>query len=93
MLQSAAGKVAAIEMKINSDMPLPTPRSVMSSPIHMMRPLPAFITRIMSRMAYQESSVSSWLHCGVPVDCGKSAPLRATVTSVVAWRMPRPIVR
>ena len=35
MAHRAAGKVAAIEMNIRIDMPLPMPRSVMSSPSHM----------------------------------------------------------
>ncbi len=34
--QSWPGKAAMIEVKISSDMPLPTPRSVISSPSHMM---------------------------------------------------------
>jgi hypothetical protein len=32
-----------IDEKIRTDMPLPTPRSVMSSPSHMMTPVPAVI--------------------------------------------------
>ena len=41
-------------------MPLPMPRSVMSSPIHMMTPVPAVMVMTMSRMAYQASLVMSW---------------------------------
>ena len=48
--QSEAGKPAAIEVKIIRDMPLPTPLSVMSSPNHMMRPVPAVIVRTMMRI-------------------------------------------
>ena len=48
--QSEPGNGAAIDVKIRSDMPLPMPRSVMSSPIHMMRPVPAVIVMTMSRM-------------------------------------------
>ncbi len=48
--QSAVGKPAAIEVKISSDMPLPMPRSVMSSPSHMMTPVPAVIVMTMIRM-------------------------------------------
>ena len=44
---SALGKVAAIWVKIITDMPLPTPRSVISSPIHMMTLVPAVIVKIM----------------------------------------------
>ena len=47
-LHSADGKVAAIWVKISTDMPLPTPRSVMSSPSHMMTLVPAVIVRIIA---------------------------------------------
>ena len=36
---------AAIEVNISTLMPLPTPRSVMSSPSHMMTPVPAVMQR------------------------------------------------
>ena len=45
---SALGKVAAIWVKIITDMPLPMPRSVMSSPSHMMTPVPAVMVRIIT---------------------------------------------
>ena len=57
--ERASGKRAAIDVKISSDMPLPMPRSVMSSPIHMMRPVPAVMVMTMSMIAYQASSVMS----------------------------------
>ena len=41
-----------MDVKISSDMPLPTPLSVTSSPIHMIRPVPAvsvMIIRIVVR--------------------------------------------
>ena len=41
MAHRADGKVAAIEMNIRIDMPLPMPRSVMSSPSHMTMAVPA----------------------------------------------------
>ena len=47
-LHSADGKVAAIWVKIITDMPLPTPRSVISSPSHMMTLVPAVIVRIIT---------------------------------------------
>ena len=46
MDSSCSGRRAAIEVKISSDMPLPMPRSVMSSPSHMMTPVPAIMTMI-----------------------------------------------
>ncbi len=93
MAHSAEGNVAAMETKIRSDMPLPMPRSVTSSPSHMIRPVPAVIVMTMSRMAYQASLVMSWLHCGTPDVVGNSAPARATVMSVVDCRMASAIVR
>ncbi len=80
-------------MKISSDIPLPMPRSVMSSPIHMMRPVPAVMVMTISMMAYQASSVMSAVHSGTPVLVPKRAPLRATVMSVVDCRTPRAMVR
>ncbi len=89
--QSEPGNCAAIDVKISSDMPLPMPRSVMSSPIHMMRPVPAVIVMTMSRIAYQASFVMSCEHSGAPD--GNSAPERATVMSVVDWSTPSAMVR
>ena len=48
--QSEVGKPAAIEVKISSDMPLPMPRSVISSPSHMITPVPAVIVMTMTAM-------------------------------------------
>ena len=42
-----SGSRAAIEVKISSDMPLPMPRSVISSPSHMITPVPAVIVTTM----------------------------------------------
>ena len=70
--QSEVGNVAAIDVKISSDMPLPMPRSVMSSPIHMMRPVPAVMVMTMSMIAYQESSVISWVHSATPELCRRA---------------------
>ena len=49
-LMNWAGIVAMIEVKMSSDMPLPTPRSVMSSPSHMMTAVPAVMTMTMTMM-------------------------------------------
>ena len=46
--QPSLGSRAAIEVKIRTDMPLPTPRSVISSPSHMTTPVPAVI--VMTRV-------------------------------------------
>ena len=50
---SEAGNPAAIEVKISSDIPLPTPRSVTSSPSHMIRPVPAVIVITMMHDGHQ----------------------------------------
>jgi hypothetical protein len=88
----AAGKVAAIEVKMRIDMPLPTPRSVTSSANHMMSPVPAVSVMIMSSCAHHTSLVSSALHDAMPV-VPKSWPERATVTRVVDCRSASAIVR
>ena len=46
---SGAGKVATIWVKIRIDMPLPMPRSVISSPSHMITAVPAVMVRTMTR--------------------------------------------
>ena len=60
-------------------MPLPTPFSVTSSPIHMMRPVPAVSVMIMRIVVTMLSSgmIGSW-------QLGSSWPERASDTSVVA---------
>ena len=49
MSHMAPGNVATTCVKIRIDMPLPMPRSVMSSPSHMMTAVPATIVRTISR--------------------------------------------
>lgn len=73
-------------------MPLPMPRSVMSSPIHMMIPVPAVMVTTMRRMEYHSSVMMSAEHSGTP-ELPKRAPERATVISVVDWRTPSAMVR
>ncbi len=67
MLHIAPGKVAAIEVKISSDMPLPMPFSVTSSANHMIRPVPAVSVTIMSSCAHHTSLVSSCLQAATLV--------------------------
>ena len=76
-------------MKIIRDMPLPTPLSVMSSPNHMMRPVPAVIVRTMMRIVTIDWSVMIVSH----EPPKRLEGLRAKVTSVADWRIARPIVR
>ena len=74
--------------KIISDMPLPTPRSVTSSPIHITSAAPAVSTNTMttrvkidwSLMMSSSQPCSSW-------------PLAASATKLVACRMDSAIVR
>ena len=88
MDSSCSGRRAAIEVKISSDMPLPMPRSVMSSPSHMTTAVPAIMTITMMRNIHQESSAITFSE-----QPENMRPVRASVRVVVAWRMPRKIVR
>ncbi len=82
------GNWATMEVKMSSDMPLPMPRSVMSSPNHMMRPVPAVMVMMMSSRLMTEPSGRIGL-----LQFGKSAPLLAVATMVLDWSRPRPMVR
>ena len=79
---------ATIEVKMSSDMPLPMPFSVMSSPNHMIRPVPAVMVTTMTAMLRAES-----LGTTDTLQFWKSLPLAAVATMVADWRTPRPIVR
>jgi len=83
MLHSAPGKVAAIWVKISTDMPLPTPRSVISSPSHMMTPVPAVIVRIMTTTG---KMLLSFGPEGVPAD--ELAIITAIVIFLGAFGLP-----
>ena len=61
MVSSSPGMTAMTWVKIMTDMPLPTPRSVMSSPIHMMTAVPATIVMTMVAMRKTEASGMSGL--------------------------------
>ena len=78
-----------IEVKIRIDMPLPIPRSVMSSPSHMMTAVPAVIVMTIVTMTHVASfGIRS---C---VQLGNSVPgLRATAISAVDCSTARPTVR
>ena len=68
-------------------MPLPTPRSVISSPSHMMTAVPAVMVMTMTRNVLVPLSWSSGSsHCSSP-------PERASATMPVAWRSESPSVR
>ena len=85
------GMRAAIEVNISTDMPLPTPRSVISSPSHMIRPVPAVIT-----MTMLASVQTLWLYrigCWVWSQPWNSCPERARAMKPVDCRMASPMVR
>ena len=67
-------------MKIITDMPLPMPRSVMSSPIHMTTAVPDTIVIVMVAMVSTEGfGISGWLTAEQPVP-GNRLPERASST-------------
>ena len=83
------GMTAMIEVKMRIDMPLPMPRSVMSSPNHMMIEVPAVITTIMT-MRTQMASFGM-IDSLQPLN---SAPgVRASEMIAVDCRIARPMVR
>ena len=55
--QREVGNPAAMEVKISRDMPLPIPRSVISSPSHMITDVPAVMVRTMTAMPKTPMSV------------------------------------
>ncbi len=71
------GAYARIDAKMRSEMPLPTPRFVISSPIHMRRTQPAVSvsTMITSRPAFTPGSAPWRLNRNAyPVDCAAARP-------------------
>ena len=88
MPRPCEGRRAAIEVNISSDMPLPTPLLVMSSPSHMITAVPDVIVITMSEMLNTEGSrMIAWLQPGI------SRFERASATMPVDCRTARPIVR
>ena len=84
-----AGKVATTWVKIMIDMPLPMPRSVISSPSHMITAVPAVIVMTMTSMVIIEFSL---YRRGSLQPCS-SWRLRARATMPVACRIARASVR
>jgi hypothetical protein len=85
---SAEGNVAAMDVKISRDMPLPTPRSVIRSPSHMMIAVPAVM--VMTMMTTVRTVSSGMIGRG---QLPSSAPERASETTVVALSSASAIVR
>ena len=83
-----AGIVAMIAVKISTDIPFPTPRSVMSSPNHMTTAVPAVITITMTSSTHTLS-----LGMIVSLQPLNSAPgVRASDKIAVDCKMARPMV-
>ena len=79
----------AIEVKINSDMPLPIPRSVISSPIHMIAAVPAVITITRVIRVIGSRPLMTSLAWEQPANI---CPLSASAMKPVDCRTPSPIV-
>ena len=90
MSHSAPGNVATTWVKMRIDMPLPMPRSVMSSPSHMMTAVPETIVSTISRYSPMESLLYIRSPHSAPPN---SWPLRASATMPVACRIASPSVR
>ncbi|CAM5711963.1 hypothetical protein SALBM135S_01196 [Streptomyces alboniger] len=90
MAHRALGKVAAIEMNIRIDMPLPMPRSVMSSPSHITVAVPAVIVMTIVIVTKIDWSGTISLATGQP---WKRVPVRAVATRPVPWRIASAMVR
>ena len=79
-----AGSEAAIEVKISTDMPLPMPRSVISSPSHMITAVPAVI--VTTSVTIRNTDVASGMILLVAA-AGTAGPLRASATMPVDCRI------
>ena len=90
MLSISPGITEMTVVKISSDMPLPTPRSVISSPSHMMTAVPAVMQITIVVIVKMESLMSSDFWQLTP---WKSLPDLARATMPVDCRMARPTVR
>ena len=88
ILTISPGKTAMTCVKIRMDIPLPTPRSVISSPSHMITAVPAVMQITIVAWVKIDSFTSSAL--GQLVN---SLPLLASATMPVDWRIARPMVR
>ena len=88
MLPPSAGMRAAMLTNISSDMPLPMPRSVISSPNHMITAVPAVIVSTM--MARLNTVLSGMIGSS---QSPNRPPRLAMAMMPVACRTARPMVR
>src|SRR5215471_19484829 len=93
MVNISPGMTAMTCVKIRIDMPLPTPRSVISSPIHMMTAVPA--TMVITIVAIRNTEASGMIGLSVAVHWLElnSVPLRASSMYPVDCKTARPMVR
>ena len=92
MFSISPGNCEITVVKISSDMPLPTPRSVISSPSHMITAVPEVIVITIVAMVNTPWFGIRLLHCVVP-ERPYSSPDLASATIAVDCRMARPTVR
>ena len=80
-------------VKISTDMPLPTPRSVISSPIHMMTVVPAtMVITIVAMVKTEPFGISGLAVPAAPQPLNR-VPDLASSTYPVDWSTARPTVR
>ena len=80
-------------VKISTDMPLPTPRSVISSPIHMMTVVPAtMVITIVAMVKIEAFGISALAVPDAPQPLNR-VPDLASSTYPVDWSTARPTVR
>ncbi len=89
MASKEPGKPAAIAVKMSRDIPLPMPFSVISSPNHMIRLVPAVIVNTIITITGQPSFGMTVLHAAP----NRFSGLRANVTNVDDCKTARPMVR
>src|SRR5580704_30054 len=77
---------AMMLVNISTDMPLPTPRSVISSPIHMITAVPdTIVITIVAMVTGVGSGISGWNAGPQPLP-ENTAPVRAAWTYATAYR-------
>src|SRR5712691_1775431 len=93
MARISPGMTAMTVVKISTDMPLPTPRSVISSPIHMMTVVPAtMVITIVTPVKAEALGISGLLLPAAPQPLNR-VPDRASSTYPVDCSRARPTVR
>ena len=64
VVRMADGNITTIPAKISNDIPLPIPRSVICSPSHMMKTVPAVIVRIVISVNANPGSFTRFIPSG-----------------------------